>query len=158
MKVKKQIFILSGIIAVIDQLVKVLVMTSSVGNISVPVVDNFFSLTYVENSGAAWGIFSGSRWFLIIISILSLYAIVKYFLLDIRVTRVEFVAYSLLLGGIIGNLIDRIVYGYVIDYADFRFGTYQFPVFNLADSAIVIGACLVIIHLIRNAIKQRSKK
>ncbi|MFA5409647.1 MAG: signal peptidase II [Bacilli bacterium] len=155
---KKQIFILSGIIAVIDQLVKVLVMTSSVGNISVPVVDNFFSLTYVENSGAAWGIFSGSRWFLIIISILSLYAIVKYFLLDIRVTRVEFVAYSLLLGGIIGNLIDRIVYGYVIDYADFRFGTYQFPVFNLADSAIVIGACLVIIHLIRNAIKQRSKK
>lgn len=157
---KKRIFILSGVIALVDQIVK-LIIVNNVANQSVTVIDNFFQLSYVENTGAAWGIFSGTRWFLIIISILAIFAIIKYFILDINVTKMEFVGYALVLGGIIGNLIDRIIYGYVIDYAAFNFGTYQFPVFNIADSAIVIGVGLVVIHLMRNAIvtrKTRRKK
>lgn len=157
MKVKKRIFVLSGIVALVDQLVKVLAVNYLSTDGGITVINNFLNLTYVENTGAAWGILSGNRWFLIIISILAIYAIVKYFLLDIDITKVEFAAYGLMLGGIVGNMIDRIVYGYVIDYAHFNFGAYQFPVFNIADSAIVIGAGLVIIHLIMNAIKQRRK-
>jgi len=155
---RKRILILSGIVTLIDQLVKIFATTVLAGNASVTVIKDFFYLTYVENTGAAWGILSGNRYFLIIIAILAIYAIVKYFLLDINITKIEFAAYGLILGGIIGNLIDRILYGFVIDYAEFRFGSYQFPVFNIADSAIVVGTGLVIFHLIRNAVKQRRTK
>lgn len=158
MKVKKRIYILSGIVALVDQIIKILAVNYLAGNDSIVIIKNFFYLTYVKNDGAAWGIFSGNRWFLIIISILAIYAVIKYFLLDVTITKIEFVAYGLLLGGIIGNLIDRILYGYVIDFADFQIGSYQYPVFNIADTAIVIGAGLVIFHLIRNAVKQRRKK
>ena len=95
---------------------------------------------------------------LILLSIFSIYGIVKYFLLDANINKIEFAGYGLILGGVIGNLIDRVFLGYVIDYADFRFDSYLFPVFNLADSAIVIGVSLIIFHLISNAIKQRGKK
>ncbi|MDD2203135.1 MAG: signal peptidase II [Bacilli bacterium] len=152
---KKHIFILSGVVALVDQVVKILASNFLAGNTSIPIIKDFFYLTYVENTGAAWGILSGNRYFLIIIAILAIYGIVKYFLLDVNITKLEFVAYSLILGGVIGNLIDRILYGFVVDYADFRFGDYNFPVFNIADAAIVIGAGLVIFHLIRNAVKQR---
>lgn len=155
---KKKVFILSGIIAIVDQIIKLIVVNTLVGKNSVEVINNFFYMTYVENTGAAWGIFSGSRWFLIIISILAIYAILKYFLLDLNITKIEFVAYGILLGGIIGNLIDRLIYGYVIDFADFRFGEYNFPVFNFADSCIVIGAGLIIYHLITNVFTQRKTK
>jgi signal peptidase II len=155
-EMKKRIFALGGVIALIDQLIKLLVTNYLSG--SVAIINNFLYFTYVKNDGAAWGIFSGTRWFLIIMSILALYAIVKYFILDVQITKIEFVAYALLVGGIIGNLIDRVLYGYVTDYLDFRFGTYNFPVFNLADTAMVVGVSLIVLHLINNAIKQRRKK
>ncbi len=157
MKVKKRIFILSGIIALIDQIIKIIITNNIVGE-KITIINNFFHLTYIENTGAAWGLFSGTRWFLIIISILAIYAIIKYFLLDINITKIEFAGYSLILGGIIGNLIDRVILGYVVDYAAFTFGTYDFPVFNIADASMVIGVALVVINLIGNAIRHRRKK
>lgn len=153
---KKKIFIISGLIALADQLIKVIVVKYLMPLNGVSLINNFLNLTYVENRGAAWGILLGARWFLITISILAIYGVVKYFLLDEKITKVEFVGYILLLGGIIGNLIDRFTRGYVIDYIDFRFGSYQFPVFNLADMVIVIGAGLIIIHLVKNAVMQRK--
>lgn len=154
---KKRIFILSGIIALIDQIIKIIIANNLVGE-KITIINNFFHLTYVENTGAAWGLFSGTRWFLIIISILAVYAIIKYFLLDVNITKIEFVGYSLILGGIIGNLIDRVILGHVVDYASFTFGTYEFPVFNIADASMVIGVVLVVIHLIGNAKNQRRRK
>lgn len=154
---KKNIFILSGCFIVVDQLIKIL-MTNILSSGSITVIKNFFSLTLVKNTGAAWGIFSGNRWFLIIVTILSIFAIAKYFLLDLNITKGEYVAYILLLGGIFGNLIDRIVFGYVKDYLDFTFVSYNFPVFNLADAAIVIGVVIVIYQMVKNTIYQRSTK
>jgi signal peptidase II len=154
---RKKVLILSGIIALIDQLIK-LVVVNLLSNDSIIVIKDFLNLTYVENEGAAWGVFSGNRWALVVISILAFYAIIKYFLLDVKVTKLEFVSYGLLLGGMVGNMIDRIFRGYVVDYVETIFGTYHFPVFNLADSAIVIGTTLIIIHLIRNSIIQRRTK
>ena len=74
--------------------------------------------------------------------------IIKYFLLDINVKKIELIGYSLIIGGIIGNLIDRLFRGFVIDFIDLRFFNYQYPIFNLADSAMVIGVFLIIYHLI----------
>lgn len=156
MKMKKRIFVLAGIVALLDQLVKI-VITNFLPSEGITVIKDFFYLSYVKNEGAAFGMFSGSRWALIIISICAIYAIIKYFILDVKVTKVEFISYALILGGIVGNLIDRILYGYVIDYFDFRIMTYHFPVFNIADTAMVIGTILVILHLINNAVKQRRK-
>lgn len=155
---KRKIFIWSVLVVLIDQLVKMLIINNLSSGDSISLIGNFFNITYVENVGAAWGLFAGSRWFLIIIALLATYAIIKYFLLDVVVTKIEFVSYILILGGIIGNMIDRIIRGYVIDYFEFNLGFYQFPVFNLADTAIVIGTGLVILHLIINALKQRRKK
>lgn len=154
---KKNIFILSGCFVLIDQLVK-LMMTNILTNENIIIIKDFFSLTLVKNAGAAWGIFSGNRWFLIIVTILCVFAIAKYFLLDLNVTKGEYIAYVLLLGGIFGNLIDRIVFGYVRDYFDFNFGSYNFPVFNIADAAIVIGVVIVIYQMVKNTIYQRSTK
>jgi signal peptidase II len=118
---KKRIFILSGIVALIDQISKLVVVNTLKTSGSLVIIQDFFNLTYVENDGAAWGIFSGNRWFLIIISIIAIYAVIKYFLLDVNVSKIEFVGYSLLLGGIIGNLIDRIFNGYIVDFIEFIF-------------------------------------
>lgn len=155
---KKRIFILSGIVALIDQISKLVVVNTLKTSGSLVIIQDFFNLTYVENDGAAWGIFSGNRWFLIIISIIAIYAVIKYFLLDVNVSKIEFVGYSLLLGGIIGNLIDRIFNGYIVDFIEFIFGNYHFPVFNMADMAIVIGVAMVVIYLMINATRQRRKK
>jgi len=148
---RKKIFIFSALVVLVDQLVKMLVMNFLSLNEQVMVIRNFFYLFYVHNEGAAWNIFSGNRYFLIIISILALYAIIKYFLLDVNITKIEFYGYFLILGGILGNFIDRVVYGYVIDYLSFHILSYNFPIFNIADSAIVIGSLLIMFHLFRKS-------
>ncbi len=150
---KRKIFIWGFAIVIVDQLLKFLVINTLKLTESIAVINNFFYITYIQNEGAAWGIFYGHRWFLIIISLIALYAIIKYFLLDIIITKAELIGYSLLLGGITGNLIDRISHGYVIDYADFYILGYNYPVFNLADASIVVGSIIVISTLIKGAHK-----
>ena len=92
---------------------------------------------------------SGHRWLLIIISIVLL--VVLYFMLirGKKLNKYEEITYGLLIGGIFGNLIDRIIYGYVIEYLDFNIFGYNFPIFNLADSLIVISIIMLIIDVIR---------
>lgn len=154
---KKQVYLLSGIIALIDQIAKIIATNFLVGN-SIPIINNIFYLTYVENKGALWGILSGNRYILIILSILAIYGIIKYFLLDENIKKIELISYSLMLGGVIGNLIDRLFYGYVVDFLDFRWLSYNYPVFNIADSSIVIGVILLLIHMIYNSLSIRSER
>ncbi len=132
------VFIAAAVIA-LDQIIKsVLVKALADGQITV--IKNFFYLTYVENFGIAFGMFKNKTLFFIvaicIISILVVFMIYKFHKVSIPVT----VCLSLILGGAIGNLIDRIRLGYVIDYLSF---TIFPPVFNFADSAIVIGAIVL---------------
>ena len=148
---KKNIFIWGFVIIIIDQLTKLLVSNNLKLNESIEVIRNFFYISYVHNEGAAWSIFHGNRWFLVIMSFIALYAVIKYFLLDINVTKAETVGYSLLLGGVVGNLIDRLVHGFVIDFFDFFILGYNFPVFNIADTCIVLGVIIVLWTLIKGA-------
>ncbi len=141
---KKKIYVVSVIILMIDQLSKILSETFLSANKSLNVISNFFSLTYVYNKGAAWSIFKGQRVFFIIFSIVALIVVIK-FTKDFVMSKRNIIGFGLLIGGILGNLLDRVFLGYVRDFLDFNIFGYDFPVFNFSDMAIVIGTLLLVI-------------
>ncbi len=150
--------IITLICTLIDQIVKIIIVGTMTTHSSYSIIPNFFSITYVENDGAAWSIFSGNRIFLIIISLIALILIYLYFIKNKNMNKFEFINYSILLGGIIGNLLDRIKYGKVIDYLDFKIFNYDFPVFNFADMCIVISIILLVIYSFKDGIKNANNK
>lgn len=106
---------------------------------SVPVIKGVFHLTYVENTGAAFGMLQDSTWFLALTNVL-VSAVVVYLIWKIKPeNRYVKLSLALILGGALGNLIDRVLLGYVVDFLDFRI----WPVFNIADSCVVVGAMLL---------------
>jgi signal peptidase II len=109
-----------------------------------PVLDGFFNLTYVRNTGAAWGMFGGGNTWLSLFSALMLVVMVVFRRSFLRDTLSHRLSLGLLAGGILGNLFDRVRLGYVTDFLDFRFGTYAFPSFNVADSGITVGVAIYI--------------
>ena len=139
-------FILVVIFFLIDLISKVIVSNVIEVNEVIVVIKNFFSITYVRNTGAAWSIFSDFTLGLVIISLIIIFLIVYYISKNKPKNKLEFFGYSLILGGALGNLFDRIVYGYVIDFLDFYIFGYDYPIFNVADSFIFVGVILVIIH------------
>ena len=147
------IIILSIILLAIDQISKILVVKLIDINQSVEVIKNFFYLTYTHNTGAAFSILTGQRLFLILIAVIILIILINYIRKNTVREKIDIISFSLIIGGSLGNLIDRIVRGYVVDFLDFKIFGYNFPVFNLADTFIVIGVFLLLIVTIR---KERS--
>lgn len=127
---------ISFAIVVVDQFIKFLARMFLMGQ-EIVVIPKFFSLLYTLNPGAAWSLFSGNRIFLILITFLFLGFLYFFFLKDQHLKIVEKVGIGFLIGGILGNLVDRIFFGYVIDYLSFTFFNYSFPIFNFADTCIV---------------------
>ena len=142
---KKNIIIFSIAFAVVilDQFTKFLVKKNFQLNQSMPIIKNIFHLTYVTNTGSAFGLFKGLNVFFVFFSIIVIIAIYCYIKRILGNEKILQFAIGLLLGGTIGNLIDRLVYGAVIDFIDFRI----WPVFNMADSAVTISIILIIILL-----------
>jgi signal peptidase II len=142
----------------LDQLTKQAVRANFAYGDSHPVIEGFFNLVYVRNDGAAWNILSGHSVILILISAVVLVALGVYrrhFLQDGLLHRILF---GLMIGGIAGNLIDRIRFGWVTDFLDFEFGSYHYPSFNVADSAICIAVFLYILtNLFSNKEKQEEE-
>jgi signal peptidase II len=138
---------------VLDQITKIAVDQTLVLHESVPVIEGFFHLTYVRNKGAAFGILAGGPpWlrlsFLIVFSIV---AAVFVFMMLRRLPADEkmlAVALTLILGGAIGNLIDRVWRGEVIDFFDFHYRGFHWPAFNIADSCITVGVALALLRLV----------
>ena len=121
---------------------------------SIPVIDSLFSLTYIRNTGAAFGIFAGSAAafrlpFLIIFSLVAIGFVVTMLrrLPDNQTGLITALAF--IIGGAVGNLIDRIAYGEVIDFLDFYWRSYHWPAFNLADSFITVGVLITVFYLIK---------
>ena len=134
------------IFLVVDIISKILISNlMSVGQ-SFQIVRNFFNITYVRNAGAAWSILSGKTWLLIIVSLIIISLIVFYIYKNKPKSNIEKISYSMILGGAIGNLLDRIIYGYVVDFLDFNIFGYDYPIFNLADSFILVGVILLVIY------------
>ena len=141
-----------------DQLIKNgLLFFMSFGQ-SITVIPNFFSITLIGNTGAAFSILSSNTLLLIVISVVVLNLIYFFLIKGKKLNDFEQISYGLLIGGIIGNLIDRALHMQVIDYLDFTFFGYNFPVFNLADIAIVISMVFIGIQVIKGDKNEVSSK
>lgn len=144
----KKITLISIIVFILDQISKYFIQNLIPLNESIKVIKNFFYLTYVHNEGAAWSLFFKQRLFLIIISIFALYVIIKY-LKNFTNNKRNTIAFGLLIGGILGNFFDRVIFGYVKDFLDFRLFKYNYPIFNISDIAIFCGVVLIIYAIIK---------
>ncbi len=143
-------------LTVADQLLKVWAISSLEPVGSITVIENIFSLTYVENRGAAWGMMAGAKWYLIIMPIVIIVAAIAYLIIKKLSDPLLLWSVTLIVSGGLGNLIDRIFRGFVVDYLHATF--IDFPVFNLADCCITIGAGLLILYVILSEIKERKEK
>lgn len=140
---KRKITILSIILFIIDQTSKVVLDRLLTLNKSITIFDKFFYITKVYNDGISFSMLSGKKILIIIINILILVGL-YFYMKKFKNNKRNYIAFSLVFGGLFGNLLDRIIYGYVIDFLDFNILGYNYPVFNLADSFIVIGICLIL--------------
>jgi len=141
--IKINIIALIGIIC--DQIIKFIITHNMNTYETIKIINNFFNITYVQNEGAAWSILTGKQFFLIGFAIIMIIILNIYLYKNKNIDKLETLMYGLLIGGIIGNLIDRIIFGYVIDYLDFKIFGYDFPIFNLADILICTSAFVLII-------------
>lgn len=144
---KKKIIVFTIILILIDQITKLLIIGNIDLNTGITLIPSFFSIVYVQNTGAAWGMFSSGTMILALLSIFFLAFFVKYIIDRKDMDNFEVVIYSLLIGGIIGNLIDRLVRRYVVDFISFEIFSYNFPIFNVADCFIVISIILLLFKL-----------
>lgn len=155
---KKKILILTVTTLFIDRLLKCLVINNIIYDKTIYLINKLLYLTYVKNTGGAWSIFSNNTILLIIIGIFSLILIYWYLKNKVNITKLESIYFSLLLSGIISNLIDRIIYKGVIDYIGIIIFGYYFPIFNFSDMCIVLGGILLIIDSMRGDINARSRR
>lgn len=143
----KKIILPMIICIIIDRIIKMVCLSNLDIGDGISIIDNIFSITLVTNTGAAFSLFSSNILFLIILSFIVIGIIYFFFIKDQKLSNFMQITYGILLGGIIGNLIDRIIYGYVIDYLNFSF--INFPVFNFADICIVISIIILIINILK---------
>ena len=154
---KKKEFCLLFLFVGMDQISKILV--TEFLNSPVVIIPHFFTFTYTENTGAAWSIFSGQRILLILLSLIAF--VLLYQMYPKCKKKYEKFFYIILCSGILGNLIDRVIFGYVKDFLSFQIFGYQYPIFNLADIMIVVGALAVFINLLwedKNEIRSRNRR
>lgn len=148
MKNRQKIYSIFSIVLLLDQLIKILVQKNMNLYDEIKIIPSFFSIYYVENTGAAFSILKDATIVLIIISVVFIVLINNQIKKEEKhLDALSTVSLGFVLGGIFGNLLDRIIHHCVIDYLSFSFGTYDFPVFNLADMAITIGLGLLLFDL-----------
>lgn len=150
-RIKKMVigFLIIVISIILDQLTKYLARTHLESAGSITIIKGFFNLTYVENRGAAWGMLSGKLWLFYVITFVSLF-VMGYLFKDFNIkdNALYSIGLALVIGGTIGNFIDRAIFKYVTDMFDFYIFGYNFPVFNIADICLTCGVFLIVIKLI----------
>lgn len=149
-KIKEMIFyVLTFLVIIIgDQLSKLLVSSAMILGQSQTIIENFFYYTYSHNQGGAWGILSGHVGLFVLIGVVAFGAMIYYFTKTSKEQKLMRYGIVLLFSGALGNFIDRVALGYVRDFINFIIFGYDFPVFNIADIAIVLGVCLIIVEII----------
>lgn len=153
---KYVIVIFVAILIILEQLTKVVVLVNK-DKLPINVIENIFMISYVENSGAAFGIKVGSVCSFVAINIVVLGIIIKFIYSQLsELNNKTIVILSLVLAGGISNLIDRIFRGYVVDFLDIT-PIINFPVFNLADIMIVVAVLMFLVIMIKNIIKDNKK-
>ncbi len=149
----KKISVFSLIFLSIDILIKFIVKTNMEVFSKINIIPNFFSIMYVKNTGAAFSILEGNRILLIAISLIAIILIYYFLIRNSNLNKFDIFCYSMLIGGVLGNLLDRIIYGYVIDYLCINL--FNFPIFNLADIYIVLSVILIILKSFKETLWKR---
>lgn len=148
---------IAGLVLVLDQLTKLYIVSRFSLHESVTIVEDFFHIIYIRNPGAAFGIFAGSAAsfripFFLTLSVVAVVGMLFFY--KTATEKILRIAISLIMGGAVGNMIDRARLGEVIDFIDVHWYDHHWPAFNVADSAITIGVGLLILDMI---IKERQK-
>ena len=148
-KNKEQAYKITCIILIIDQILKNIIKTKMSLNQEIVLIKNFLSINYLKNTGAAFSILTNQTLILIIISFIIIFVLDRFLTKEKNLNNLSVISIGLILGGIFGNLLDRILYKGVIDYLSFRIFSYNFPVFNFADMAITIGTFLLLFNMVK---------
>ena len=138
--------LICAVVVILDQITKWLAVKYLIPIGTLPIIKDVLHLTYVENPGAAFGMMKNSRWIFLVISSVAIIGIIIYLIKFAPKNRLCQLSLAFILGGGIGNMIDRLALGYVVDFIDFRL--INFAVFNVADSFVCVGAALLIIYVL----------
>ena len=147
--------VLAGIVVVLDQITKLLVVGHIAEYASAEGIPFLFRLTYVKNTGAAFGMLTNHRWVFLVFSVVAMAAILLYLWKSKPRSLLTRLALGMILGGGIGNMIDRIRLGYVVDFIDLSF--MKFAIFNVADSFVTVGCVLLFVYLILETVKEKRQ-
>ncbi|PGT86587.1 MULTISPECIES: signal peptidase II [Bacillaceae] len=151
-------YIIAAVIILIDQVTKWLIVKNMQIGENITVIENFFYITSHRNRGAAWGILEGQMWFFYIITAVVIVGLIFYIQKHTKNNKVMGVALGFMLGGAIGNFIDRLFRKEVVDFINTYIFSYDFPIFNIADSALCIGVALLFIHMLFFEGKQEKEQ
>ncbi len=147
--------VISSLVIILDQVTKAVILNTMALYHSVPVIPGFFSITHIHNPGGAFGIFASQSSIVLKILFLFVSSLAACFVLYFyKKTPEEYPllasAFAMIFGGAVGNLIDRVRIGEVVDFLDFYIGKRHWPAFNVADSAITIGVAIFVFHILLN--------
>lgn len=154
---KKRSLIIAFLVILIDQLSKFIASHFLTLNSSLKIINNFFYLTLCHNEGAAFGLFKNNSWVIIIGTLVAI-LFIGYFFISFKDNLRNAISFGLLIGGLFGNLIDRVLFGYVRDFLDFYIFKYDYPIFNIADMGIVIGILLLVIAILKGEDKNEVSR
>ena len=146
------LIMIAALVVIVDQFTKYIVASKMIEGMSIPIVDGIFHLTFILNPGAAFGILENNRWFFVLTALAVLAFLFYYRHVILSETRMVQFGIALFAGGALGNLIDRIRIGLVIDFFDLRI----WPIFNVADIAICLGVGLILWSTIKTELKRTN--
>ncbi|EEK77580.1 Lipoprotein signal peptidase [Bacillus cereus R309803] len=149
-------YVIALFVIAIDQISKWLIVKNMELGTSIPIIDNVLYITSHRNRGAAWGILENKMWFFYIITVVFVVFIVFYMKKYAKTDKLLGISLGLILGGAIGNFIDRVFRQEVVDFIHVYIFSYNYPVFNIADSALCIGVVLIIIQTVLEGKKTKE--
>ncbi|MFC9726046.1 lipoprotein signal peptidase LspA [Bacillus cereus] len=149
-------YVIALFVIAIDQISKWLIVKNMELGTSIPIIDNVLYITSHRNRGAAWGILENKMWFFYIITVVFVVFIVFYMKKYAKTDKLLGISLSLILGGAIGNFIDRVFRQEVVDFIHVYIFSYNYPVFNIADSALCIGVVLIIVQTLLEGKKAKE--
>lgn len=152
------LYIIAGVVILLDQLTKRLVMQNMYVGESIKIIEDIFYFTSHRNQGAAWGILQGQMMFFYIVTVVFVIGLLWYVREYGTEDKLFGVGIGLILGGAIGNFIDRVLYQEVVDFIDTFIFSYNFPIFNVADIALTIGVALIFIQTLLEAKREKREQ
>ena len=156
MKNRQRIYEETGLLLLIDQFIKYMITNHMKLYDSITIIPKFFKIFYIRNTGAAFSILENQRILLMMISVIMIILIDRFLKKEKNLKSIYIIPFGMIMGGIFGNLMDRILYHEVIDYLSFSIHKYSFPVFNFADMMITIGMIILIWFTIREEKKEKK--